>query len=213
MDSLSNLPPIKDRLDLDYEELRAEIAAALSEIPPLGITIDSDDDILTARGVALSLKALAGKVDAAFKAEKAPHLEAGREVDRFFKALRIGLDATISAITTQASAWQARKLEEARRKAAEEARVAAFLDEKPAAPSPPAAATRVSDGATVAVTGAVRWDYEITDEAALPRELLQPNTAAIRARVAGLKATTPIEKAAGAIPGLRIVERISTTFR
>jgi hypothetical protein len=65
----------------------------------------------------------------------------------------------------------------------------------------------------VAISGGVRWDYEITDIDAVPRELLQINAAAVKARVAGLKATTTIDKAADAIPGLRIVERISTTFR
>jgi len=211
MDSLSNQPPLRDRLDLDYEELRAEITAALASLPLLDI--GSDEDILAARDVALSLKALQGKVDAAFKQEKAPYLEGGRTVDLYFKGLRAVLDATISAITTQASAWQAKKLAEARQKAAEEARAAALFDEKPAAAPAPAAATRVSDGGGVVVSGAVRWDYEIIDADALPRELLQPNVAAIRARIAGLKATTTIDKAAGAIPGLRIAEKISTTFR
>jgi hypothetical protein len=211
MDSLSNQPPLRDRLDLDYEELRAEITHALASVPHLDI--GSDADIMAARDVALSLKALAGKVDAAFKAEKAPYLEGGRTVDLYFKGLRAVLDATISTITTQASAWQAKKLALAREQAASEARVAAMLEEPPPEPPKPAVATRVSDGGGVVVSGAVRWDYEITDADALPRELLQPNVAAIRARIAGLKATTTIDKAAGAIPGLKIVERISTTFR
>jgi hypothetical protein len=208
--ALSNLPPIKDRLDLDYEELRSEIAAALSAVPQLDIA--SDEDILAARGVALSLKALQGKVDAAFKSEKAPFLEGGRQVDQYFKALRVGLDATISAITTQASAWQARKLDEARRKAAEEARVAAFLDEKPAAPPAPAAMTRVSDEGRAVISGIVRWDFEVVDIDAVPRELLQINDAAVKAKIAGLKATSKsIDDAT--IPGLRIFEKVQTVFR
>jgi hypothetical protein len=206
---LSNQPPVGERLALDYEDLRAEIAHALANLP--AIDIRSDDDILAARDVALSLKALQSRVAAAFKAEKEPYLEGGRAVDAFFKALRVGLDATVLAISTQAAAWQERKLAMARAKAAEEARTAAFLDEKPPEIPKPAAMTRVADGGAVAVSGAVRWDFEVIDPDALPRELLQPNMAAIKARVAGLKATTTIDKAE--IPGVRIVERISTTFR
>jgi hypothetical protein len=214
MDALSNAPPLQDRLALDYEDLRAEIAHALATMPPMfGISIESDDDILAARDVALSLKALQSRVAAAFKAEKEPWLEGGRTCDAFFRALRVGLDATVLAITTQAATWQATKLAMAREKAAEEARFAAFLDEPPPEPAKPAAMTRVADGGAVAVSGAVRWDFEVVDPDALPRELLQVNAAAVKARVAGLKATTTIDKAAGAIPGVRIFEKIQATFR
>jgi hypothetical protein len=212
MDALSNLPPVADRLAMDYEELRAEITDALKATDSL-VEINSDEDVLAARELVAPLKALQNKCTAAHKAEKAFYLDGGRQVDGFFKAQRVHLDSVVALITQEASAYQTRKLAEARQKAAEEARAAALFDEKPAAPPAPAAATRVCDGAAVAVSGAVRWDYEVTDEAALPRELMMPNPAAIKARVAGLKATTTIEKAAGAIPGLRIVERISTTFR
>jgi hypothetical protein len=211
MDALSNQPPVGDRLTIDYDDMLAEISEALAALPELDIA--SDEGMLAARELVLPLKALQSRVTAAHKAEKQPYLDGGRAVDNFFKAMRVGLDATISAITTQAAAWQATKLALAREKAASEARAAALFDEKPAAPPAPAAMTRVSDEGRAVISGAVRWDFEITDEDALPRELMMPNPAAIKARVAGLKATTTIEKAAGAISGLRIVERISTTFR
>jgi hypothetical protein len=208
----SNLPPVADRLSLDYEDLRAEITDALKATDSL-VEIASDADVLIARELVAPLKALQNRCVAAHKAEKQPYLDGGRAVDGFFKALRVHLDSVVALITEEASQYQTRKLALAREKAASEARIAAMLEEPaPAAPAP-AAMTRVSDNGSVAVSGAVRWDYEITDEAALPRELLQPNVAAIRARIAGLKATTTIDKAAGAIPGLRIAEKISTTFR
>jgi hypothetical protein len=208
--AISNAPPLVDQLALSYEHLRAEIEHALANLP--AIDIGSDDDILAARDVALSLKALQSRVATAFKLEKGPWLEGGRTCDAFFLALRVGLDATVLAITTQAAAWQERKLAMAREKAAEEARFAAFLDEPPPEPAKPAAMTRVADGGAVAVSGAVRWDYEITDPDALPRELLQPNEAAIRAKIAGLKATSKNIDAAK-IPGVRIFEKVQTVFR
>jgi hypothetical protein len=136
------------------------------------------------------------------KREKAPYLEGGRVVDRFFKGIRVGLDAAVAAISDQVAAWQTKKLAEARA-------TAAFLDE---APPKPAAMARVSDEGGAVISGSIRWDFEITDDAALPRELLQPNEAAIRAKIAGLKATSKsIEDAK--IPGLRIFEKVQTVFR
>jgi hypothetical protein len=213
---LSNLPPVADRLALDYEDLRAEITAAISAVPDLtynGEGIANDEAVLAAREAVMPLKALQGKVSAAFKAEKAPYLEGGRTVDEFFKSLRVWLDMMVSNITREAGEYQARKLAAARAQAAEDARTAAFLDEPVPEPPKPAAAARVSDNGAVAVSGAIKWDFEVVDLDAVPRELLQINTAAVKAKVAGLKAVSSIDKAAGAIPGLRIVERISTTFR
>jgi len=211
MDALSNAPPVSDKLALDYEDLIREVIAAIAAMPD--IIIDSDDDMIIARDLVAPLKALQNRCAAAHKVEKQPYLDGGRQVDVFFKTLRVALDAMVAAITEQASQYQAKKLEQARWRAASEARTAAMLDERPPEPLKPAAATRVADNGAVAVSGAVRWDFEVVDESALPRELLQPNTAAIKARVAGLKATTTIDKAAGAIPGIRVLERISTTFR
>jgi hypothetical protein len=211
MDNFSNAPPVADRLALDYEDLRTEITDALEALPDLDIT--SDEGILRARDLVVPLKALQNRVTAAHKAEKAFYLDGGRAVDGFFKAQRVHLDAVVALITEEASQYQAKKLALAREKAASEARIAAMLEEPPPEPPRPAAATRVADNGTVAVSGAVRWDFEVVDADALPRELLQPNLAAIKAKVAGLKATTTIDEAAGAIPGIKVFERISTTFR
>jgi hypothetical protein len=168
--ALSNAPPVADRLALDHEDLKAEITDALAALPE--VQIASDADVLIARELVAPLKALQNRCVAAHKAEKQPYLDGGRAVDGFFKALRVHLDSVVALITEEASQYQTRKLALAREKAASEARIAAMLEEPaPAAPAP-AAMTRVSDNGSVAVSGAVRWDYEITDEAALPRELL-----------------------------------------
>jgi hypothetical protein len=211
MDVLSNFPPVGDRLAIDYEDLASEIRDALAAMPEVEFT--SDADMLIARELVAPLKALQNRCAAAHKVEKQPFLDGGRSVDAYFKALRVSLDAMVDAIVAEASQYQAKKLALAREKAASEARIAAMLDERPPEPLKPAAATRVADNGAVAVSGAVRWDFEVTDEAALPRDLLQPNVAAIRARVAGLKATVSIQDAARAIPGIKVFEKISTTFR
>jgi hypothetical protein len=202
MDTTLHNATIADRLSLAVENLRDAIADTLANITDMA-PIDNEADVLVARDLVLSLKALQGQVDAMHKREKAPYLEGGRVVDRFFKGIRVGLDAAVEGITANVSAYQARKL------AAERA-TAAFLDE---APPKPAAAARVSDEGGVVISGSIRWDFEVTDIDAVPRELMQINTAAVKARISGLKATMDITKAAGAIPGIKVVEKISPTFR
>lgn len=211
MDALSNHPPVSAYLAINHENLKAEIASALAGLGE--ITIASDDDIVAAREKVKPLKSLQGKVESIRKEEKQPFLDGERDVDDFFRALRVELDQAVTDITAKANAWQTKKREEANRIAAAKARIAAAMDEKPAAAPAPKETVRVTTlTGTVAASGTVKWDYEITDREALPRDLLMPNEAAIKARIAGLKAQG-LKIEAASIPGVRIFEKIGTTWR
>lgn len=211
MDALSNHPPISEYLALNYEALKAEIAKALAELGE--ITIASDDDIVAAREKVKPLQALQKKVEGNRVEEKQPFLDGERDVDKFFKDIRADLDKAVKDITDKASAYQAKKREEARKIEAAKARIAAAVGESAPAPAAPASTTRVTaPTGTVAASGRVTWDYEIEDGSQLPRELLMPNKDAIKAKLAGIKAQgTKIDDAK--VPGLRIFEKVGTTWR
>lgn len=211
MDALTNHPPIAEYLALNYEALKAEIAKALAELGE--ITIASDDDIVAAREKVKLLQALQKRVEGNRVEEKQPFLDGERDVDAFFKNLRIELDKAVTGITAKANAWQTVKREAARKIEAAKARIAAALEEKAPVPVKAAQTTRVTTAAgTVAASGTVKWDYAIEDVSALPREMLMPNPDAIKAKVAGLKAMGgKIEDAK--IPGVRIFEKIGTSWR
>lgn len=211
MDALTNNPPIPEYLALNYEALKAEIAAALAALGE--ITIASDDDIVAAREKVKPLQALQKKVEGNRVEEKQPFLDGERDVDAFFKNLRLELDKAVTGITAKANAYQTERREAARKVEAAKARVAAMMQET--APVVPRAAETVrvtAASGAVAASGTVKWDYAIEDASALPREMLMPNPDAIKAKVAGFKAMgSKIEDVK--IPGVRIFEKIGTSWR
>lgn len=211
MSVLSNQPPLADQLALAYEDLVAEIEATVAGTS-VDVVVSDDDSAANAAKIGKPLKDLQAKIEKARKAEKDAFLKGGRAVDGFFAGIRAELDKLFAIIDGKINAYQ----QEKRRKALEAEKLqreaaVVFGGDKPEE-AKPAETTRISAGDKVAVSGAVKWDYEITDVAALPRELLMPNDAAIKARVAGLKASCgDIEKAS--IPGVRIFERVTTAWR
>lgn len=211
MDALTNNPPISAYLALNYEALKAEIAKALAELGE--ITIAADEDIVAAREKVKPLQALQKRVEATRVEEKQPFLDGERDVDTFFKGIRVELDATVTDITAKANAYQTEKLAAAKKVEAARARIAAAMEEPAPAPIVPAATTRVTaPTGAVAASGKVTWEFEVDDAASLARDLLMPNLAAIKARVAGLKAQGgKVEDAK--IPGVRISEKVGTSWR
>lgn len=210
MDALTNHPPLADRLDLQYADLRTDIEKALAGVTTPAVA--SDDDALLARGLVLPLKSLQDRVEAERKVEKDYFWEGGKTVDAFFKTIRADLDATVAAITKVVNDYQTKKREDARNADAARARIAAAMQEPAPVAAAPAQTARVATSAGVAVSGSVRWDHEIVDASLLPRELLMPNDAAIKAKRDGLKAQG-IKIDDAQIPGVRIFEKVGTTFR
>lgn len=210
MDALSNNPPLADQLAIDHEALRAEIAAALDGLAAPSIA--SDEDVVAAREIVRPLRTLQATVETTRVAAKAPYLAAERDVDGFFATLRAGLDTLVAAITVKATAYQTQKREDAKKLEAARARIASAVGETAPAPLAPKETTRIATEAGVVASGSVSWDYEVTDKAALALDLLMENKAAIKAKIAGLKAQGgKIEDAK--IPGLRLFEKIGTTWR
>lgn len=211
MDALTNHPPVSEYLALNHEGLQAEITKALAELGEIAIA--SDEDIVAAREKVKPLQALQKRVEAARKEEKQPFLDGGDTVDDFFKAVRAKLDEAVTGITAKANTYQAEKRVAALKLEAAKARVAKAMEEAAPAPAAPKETVRVvAASGAVAASGTVKWDHEVEDGSLLPRELLMPNEAAIKAKVAGLKAMGgKIEDAK--IPGVRIFEKIGTTWR
>lgn len=209
--ALSNHPPLAERLDLQYDDLRSDIARALDGVEPPAVA--NDDDALAAAALVKPLREMQSRIEREFKAEKAYFLEGGRTVDSFFKKIRVELDAMVSAIVAAVNAFQEKKRAEQRAADAEARKAAALFDEAPPPVAAPKETVRIASAAAgVAVSGHVDWKFEVVDASLLPRKLLMPNEAAIKAKVAGLKATTPnIDDAK--IPGVRIFEKVGSTFR
>lgn len=206
----TNSPPLADRLAIQYQGLADQIALAMRDLPP--VECSSDGEVLLIGEKMKPLLGVAKIAEMHRKAEKDTYLQAGRTVDTFFAGLLVRLDTTAKAFRAVVDAYQDRKRAEARLAEKREQEAAkAFGD----APPPPVAAKEtvrvVAPSGAVSVAGTVKWEFEITDFDAMPRELLMVNEAAVRAKIAGLKATVKdIDKAA--IPGLRLFEKVQSRF-
>jgi hypothetical protein len=213
---LSNNPPLADRLAIDHEALAQQVADALAleALPP----IFTDDDLVPYSERAKALKAVAGAVEKARKAEKDQILKDGRTIDGFFANLAEPVKKAADAIVAAINAHQRRMLEEkrkaeeaARREAEERAKAEATPFDDPApAPAPVVpiraaeAARVVGFGGRVTATAQTVWKAEVIDPAAVPRQFLMVNEAAIKAAVAG---------GVREIPGVRIFEDVRTVVR
>lgn len=210
-----NAPPLADRLDLDHAALAQHVtdALALEALPP----IFGDDDLVPYSERAKALKAVAGAVEKARKAEKDQILKDGRTVDDWFGKLATPLKAAADAVVAAINAHQRKMLEERRaaeeaaRKAEQErlkAEATPFDDPAPvvqAVPIKAAEAARVvSATGRVAATASTVWRHEVTDPAAVPRQFLMVNEAAIKAAIAG---------GVREIPGVRVFEDVRTVVR
>src|SRR5262245_45929404 len=125
--TLSNNPPLIDLLELGHEALRDEIRTALGNM--VVHPIERHVDLEAARARVKPLKELQDRVEAARKAAKAPFLAGSRTVDEFFTETRLNLDRLVDSITRLASAYQARKREEAQKIERVKARIAEAVGE------------------------------------------------------------------------------------
>lgn len=208
--SLSNNPPLADRLAIDYADLAEEIANSLWGLDTPSVT---DDNQAAAWGViGKQLVALAAKVEKARKAEKDEYLRAGRDVDTFFGNMVAALDTFVLHARAAVGAYQTKKRQQAldaERREREAAKV--FGGDTPEQAAPKETVRIVAPSGAPAVSGTVKWDYEVVDFDLVPRDLTVVNDAAIKAKLALLKSTVKdIGKAS--VPGLRIFEKVQTRF-
>lgn len=211
MNRHDNSPPLADQLAIDHEALAASVAAAAALVPGSVRAIATDEEAGEYAETAKAIKAVAAQVEAARKREKADILEAGRTVDGFFSRMADQLTPLVNKLVAAINAFQRAKLEAERKAVADEAarlaREAALFDEP--APAPVAApvvreAARVTSLSGVKATASRRWVHEVTDPAAVPRQYLMVNDAAIKAAISGGMRD---------IPGVRIFEDVRTAIR
>jgi len=204
-----NAPPLADRLELDHASLASQAAEALA-LPGLD-PIMGDDDLEAYSERAKTLKGVGAMIEKARKAEKDQILKDGRTIDDFFKKLAKPLEDAAAAVIGAINGWQRKKLEEERKRQAEEAerlRAEAPPFEEPPriVQAKPVEAARVVSSATGRVQASVStiWRHEVTDAQAVPRQYLMVNDAALKAAIAG---------GVREIPGVRIFEDVRTAIR
>lgn len=129
----NNPPPLKEILAANYAHFTHEIEAIAERANRAPKAVKSDDDLDAVGVIVKDARAMAKRVDTARKDEKEPYLQAGRDVDAFFKALTERLDRIASVLEDRATEYQRAKAAEARRKAEEEARKLREAEEAAAA--------------------------------------------------------------------------------
>jgi hypothetical protein len=127
--------------------LKAEIAAAKAGLDAYK-AIDSDEQAARAQTLRAALTALSGKADKARATEKAPHLQAGKDIDAKWQPLV--RDAAVAANTLREAmqAWEDYKRESLRR-----AEVSSAISKIPVEPNtpPPASQIKGATGRTASV--------------------------------------------------------------
>jgi len=216
MDRHHNAPPLAERLPIDHEGLAQLVTDALllPVLPPIFL----DDDLAAYSERAKALKAVASDIEKARKAEKDQILKDGRTIDAFFKDMGAPVEKAANLVVSAINAHQRKMLEE-KRAAEEEARNAEIrrrqaeatpFDDPEPTPAPVVpiraaeAARVVGSGGRVTATAQTVWKAEVVDPAAVPRQFLMVNEAAIKAAVAG---------GMREIPGVRIFEDVRTVVR
>lgn len=221
------------------EELASRNAGLLADIQEIVATelpmlVTSDSMAALVAKVGKDATDLVGKVKAAHKKEKQPHLDAGREVDGWQTETLAPLNTFLSECKALVGAWQDKKERaerEAREAEARRLRIAAEAAEQAAMKTMTqpameraadiAEAAAVAEAATVATTAelarvtvagkaiasrSAKWTYEVTNLADVPRHYLMINDATVRAAIAG-------EHGLREVPGLRIYQAKTTSFR
>lgn len=132
----ANKAPMAEVLDADFAELRGEIDALVGRMREAFKTPPKTDEDNAALGrVILDARALWNKADGLREGEKRPILNAGRELDAWFKDTLAALVKGRDTLQGQADAYTRQKAAEARAKAqreAEEARAKAEAERQKA---------------------------------------------------------------------------------
>lgn len=116
-----NNPPIKERLGDEFEEL---LATADNLVGRADATVDPTDDktLGAASDLVKDIASLLKRTNGARESEKAPFLNAGREVDSFFMPIKERAEKAKVALERRVTAYLRRKADEERRQREEEER-------------------------------------------------------------------------------------------
>lgn len=228
----NNPPTLTEEIEDRHADLLADIGALVSTELPMVVT--SDESAKQVSAVGRDATTLLQKLKAAHKAEKEPFLRAGKEVDAWLNAVSATLTTFLDDCKALVGAWQDKKAAEERAEREREARrlaaeaeaaaqaalktmrhtdmeTAAGLAEaasmaEAATVAPRAELARVTSAGKTVADRRSRWVYEVVNLAEVPREYLAVDDAKVKAAIAGANGKRDI-------PGLRIYEMHSTSFR
>jgi hypothetical protein len=116
-----NKAPLLEVLDADFSELKAEIDALVEKAKSLDKPVKNDDEQAELGKMILDLRAIWKRADEIRSDEKKPILDAGRDLDGWFKGLLSDVVDKGASLQTKADEFARKKAAEARAKAAREA--------------------------------------------------------------------------------------------
>lgn len=116
-----NKAPILPVLKADFEDLAAEVARAVAAMDAVNVAPKTDEDQASIGKAIMDGRALWKRADEARATEKAPILEAGRDLDAFFKELLAPLVKAGESLQKTADDYARRKAAEERARAQREA--------------------------------------------------------------------------------------------
>lgn len=184
----------------------AEALAALEIVRTTEITTRADLEAVTE--VLGEVKAKAKALEAREKEITRPMREALDSVRALFKPARVALSTIEAEIKSRIAAFVARE-DERNREAARLAADAIAAGDAEAAGEALAAVHSAGNLADQGVSLRGRWAFEVTDEAAVPRELCSPDPRLIKALISDLGD----EAGAFEIPGVRVYRETSVAYR
>lgn len=187
-------PPLKEVLAENYAHFAREVEEIAGRANGAPKAVKGDADLDAVGVVVKDARSMLKRVDGARKDEKEPHLQAGRDVDAFFKGLTDRLDRIATTLEERASEYQRAKAAEARRKAEEETRKAREREEE---------ARRKAAAAEAAGKAGTAARAEGQAEAAAAKA-----EAAERAAEASTADLTRTRGASGTVAGARTVQKV-----
>lgn len=116
-----NKAPLIDVLENDFSELKLEIDALVAQAKKLDKAVKTDDEQAALGKMILDLRAVWKRADEIRTEEKKPILDAGRDLDGWFKGMLSDAVDVGGNLQKQADEFARRKAAEARAKAAREA--------------------------------------------------------------------------------------------
>lgn len=212
----------------DLIERGRQLEAMKARIPAACDDDEQAEKLITGIRLCTAFAGDSGSCEAARKVAKQPHLDAGKTVDAWFKGLTTPVLALKADMTKILTVYQRKKAAEEQRRRDEEAaearRLASIAAERAKNEDQQAKAAELEETARAAEAAAsanaaemsrartdygntaslrTTWKFEVTDAAAVPRQYLTVNEAAI---TAAIRASTSADKKRCdlSIPGVRI---------
>jgi hypothetical protein len=145
----ANNAPIREVLDADFAELARAVADAEAMCGEVNTKPKTDAEQAALGDKIVDMRRLYSRVDADRAEQKAPILDAGREIDGWFNALKARIETAVKPLSAGADAYVRQKAAEARAQAqreAEEARARAEEERRRAERARSAAAAGRADG-------------------------------------------------------------------